>query len=134
VRPPQVGIFPEWPTGPAIPSAVLNTMSKRELLDTIKSLCYNDEDPISFEEWQDEDMSVNKLRTIVRLLDNGGVDFFKNRSTNPPAHGQRSHCFFQETIKAWLESQRHQFPRRFPKHPVTNVPLTQSQINAIFRN
>ena len=119
---------------PRIPSPpiVVNRMSKPELLAIIRELCYNTEDPISFDTW--EDMTVTQLRTIVRVLDNGGVDFFTQRTEplRPGEQHQRYHCFLLQNIKRWLQTWKRQFgDRRPPKHPVTNVPLTPNQVNII---
>lgn len=114
--------------------AIVNKMTKEELLALIQGLCYNTEDPISFDSWQD--MSVSQLRTIVRLLDNGGVDFFGQREA-PLRVGeqhQRFHCFVLRNIKRWVQTWRRQFGDvRQPKHPVTNAPLTQRQVDTLLQ-
>lgn len=107
----------------------VNQMTKSELLVLIDELCSNpDEDPISFDEWKD--LTASQLRTIVRLLDNGGVDFFSQRkdALRPGEHPRRFYCFLLRNIKSWMQS--HSRPWR---HPVTNVPLTPTQVKALSR-
>jgi hypothetical protein len=105
-------------------------MTKPELLQLIRELCYNEEDPITMESF--EEMTVEELRTIVRLLDDGGVDFFSERAQMlPPYIHQKSHCMLLASIKLWLESKLQRFPNRMPKHPVTNLRLFRSTVDRI---
>ena len=116
--------------GAVAPAANGNRMTKPELLQLIHELCYNEEDPITMESF--EEMTVEQLRTIVRLLDDGGVDFFSKRAQMlPPGVHQKSHCMLLASIKSWLESELRRFPNRMPKHPVTNLPLLRSHVNRI---
>jgi len=105
-------------------------MTKPELLQLIHELCYNEEDPITMESF--EEMTVGQLRTIVRLLDDGGVDFFSERAQMlPPDIHQKSHCMLLASIKSWLESELQRNPHMMPKHPVTNLPLLRSHVDRI---
>jgi len=108
------------------------SMTKDQLLGFIRRLCYNTEDPISLDSW--EDLNVAQLRTIVRLLDNGGVHYFKNlHLTSGTALGRKSHCFLLETIKRWVRVRVSNPNNRTPRHPVTRIPLTRDQVNSVLR-
>jgi hypothetical protein len=127
--PPRPVVLPGPPAIPVYPTRTLNRMTKPELLEMIRDICYNDDDPITFEDFAD--MTVDQLRSIVRILDNGGVDFFSQRTRKLQGNHQKFHCILLESIRQWLEMELHRFPRRLPKHPVTGKHLTPSQIDAI---
>jgi hypothetical protein len=100
--------------------------SRQELLDRLRDLCYNAEDPITLDAW--EEMNVNQLRTIVALLDNEGVHFFRE-TQQPPTQGLRGHCFLMESIITYINTPR-QGPLGTilpPVHPVTRRVITPRQ-------
>lgn len=124
------GVHPQ--PAPRPPRSPRSTLTKPQLLALVKDLCFNDDvEPIALDEW--DSMSVAQLRTIVRLLDNGGVDFFKRRSSATASQGQqRAHCFLLQNIQAYLQEWRRRYAtRRPPVHPTTRVPLTPTQVDLL---
>jgi len=80
----------------------LSDLTRKQLLDIIKAVCYNgDMDPSSFVEWDSREMSLEQLRTVVVLLDDDMLDLLEARRRRPGEFPPYAPCNLLESLYRW---------------------------------
>ncbi len=97
-------------------------MNRDQLLQRMREICYNDdEDVITMAEW--ESLTVDELRTVVALLDDGGAELIANATTS--RRTRRGSCYLLRGLWQWI-SERGTNPR-------TRQPITSRQRAVVAR-
>lgn len=90
--------------------------NRQSLLKRILAICYNSGDIFTLDEWSA--LTIEQLRTVVALLDDGGADeIIKKRHRSQT----RGHCYLLEELVRYLREHPH------ATNPHTRRPITARQ-------
>lgn len=99
-----------------------------QLLQRIRAICRDDHDPVTLSAWRS--LTVEQLRTIVVIADDGGIQAISEQAGLPQTRG---HCFLLQTLVDWFQRFPYPYnPRNAPRHPITNLPITETQYRLVY--
>jgi hypothetical protein len=101
-------------------------MNRAEILARLRTICYNDADPMTLDGWQTDAaaqaLTTEQLRTILTILDDGGAEFVSDMVGNDT----RGHCFMLDALARYLRL------NPTARNPLTGRIITPRQRRDIF--
>lgn len=99
-------------------------MNKEQLLNRIREMCINTEDIFTMDDWST--LTYQELRTVVTLLDNGGVAMI----TELTPSSQKSQCFLLEQLARYVRLN----PSRFSQTQRRNIKTAYRRNRSALRS